>query len=202
MAKRASKSKAGSAGASKTRQSAKEANASRNALPASTSTGNPDRTREVQRRQSSQAAFQTNLDEEARQKDLEQSSRIERESSKGDGKRARTLSEQQIADGKGLNEKNIEARGNIDHAIVNHMRGEHEHGIGSPTARIEGPAPIRLANVKSDEQILEILRHEVKADNLYFMRREERESDEPRQHIIDAINARLREVQGDPILPE
>lgn len=178
-------------------------NASRNALPASVSASNPDRQREASRRLDSERRFQTNLSEEDRQKQRDQSSRIERESSKADDKkRAQTLSEKQREDGDALTRDQLGVTGQVDHAILNHRRAEHAHNGGGPKARIEGPAPVRLKALQSDEQVLETLRLETKADNLYFMRREERESDEPRPWVIDAINARLREVQGDPILPE
>lgn len=90
----------------------------------------------------------------------------------------------------------------IDHAAFNHPRSEHEHRPGEARGSVEGPAPMRLSEAADDNTILETIRKENKADALYFMRRQERESENPREWVIDSLNARLVEVQGAPILPE
>lgn len=173
--------------------------ARRNALPASVSEANPDRRRELTRAASSRRRFQSNLTEEQHQEAERTSSRVARQLSKGE--RAKSFDEvQRKPDQPAL-------AGNVDHAILNHPRSEHEHRVGDAGAHIEGPAPRSLTEKvngtqRSDESILEQLRIETKADNLYLLRRQERESENPRDYLIKAINERLREVQGDPILPE
>lgn len=90
----------------------------------------------------------------------------------------------------------------MDHAALNHPREEHLHRPNDPGASVEGPSPRDPRLVEDMSVLMEQIRTETKADNLYLMRRKERNSKEPREHLIDAINARLREVQGEPILDE
>ena len=87
----------------------------------------------------------------------------------------------------------------IEHGSTNHPRSEHQHRPEGVRASTEGPAP-RPASLAGDlSTLLEQLRNETKADNLYYLRAREREQAEPREDVIDAINQRLREVQGEPI---
>jgi len=183
------------------RVNGQKGNADRNALPASVATGNPDRQREQSRRQLSDNRFRTNLSEEDRQKEAAKLSRVDRESSKANGDspkhRAKTVDEfhdQQVPDPAPTSV--------IDHGIKNHGREEHNHVPAGANSHVEGPAPRRISKIQDDDLILETLRLETKADNLYLMRREEREADKPRDYVIDAINQRLKEVQGEPILDE
>lgn len=172
--------------------------------PASTLPSNPDRQRELQREQNSFQKFPSpelqKADEKRREAEAKEASKSEgRESSKG---RTKSLDEVQ-AENEKATVKSAQATGQIDHAILNHPRSEHEHRVGAAAAHVEGPAPRRVDQIDDEAVILEQLRLEVHADNLYLMRRQERErEDGARQHVIDAINARLVEVQGAPILPE
>jgi hypothetical protein len=115
--------------------------------------------------------------------------------------RAATVDEIRKEQGK-VDVERVTAHGQIDHAALNHPREEHEHRVANLTrARVEAPTPRDITKITDQEQIAEMLRLETKADNLYFWRDEqERKAEKPRQPVIDAINARLREVQGDPIL--
>jgi hypothetical protein len=88
---------------------------------------------------------------------------------------------------------------NIDHGALNHPRSESPHVVGEGRAAVEGPVPMHPRLIDDPAVLLEQLRLETKADNLYLQRQRERDSDEPRQHVIEAINQRLREVQGEPL---
>lgn len=90
----------------------------------------------------------------------------------------------------------------MDHGALLHPREEHLHRPGEAETRTEGPTPRDPRLVEDENALLEQIRAETKADNLYFMRRRERASAEPRESVIDSINQRLREVQGEPILDE
>lgn len=87
----------------------------------------------------------------------------------------------------------------IEHGATAHPRSEHEHRPGGTRATVEGPAPRHPRLAVDDNALLEQIRLENKADSLYYIRQKEREAPEPRDSVIDAINARLREVQGEPI---
>lgn len=171
--------------------------------PASVSENNPDRQRELQREQNSFSKFPSpelqKADEARREKAAKASKSDEHASSKH---RTKSLDEVQ-AENEKATVKSASAVGQIDHAALNHPRSEHEHRVGAAAAHVEGPAPRRVDKIEDESVILEQLRLESHADNLYLMRRQERErEDGAREHVIDAINARLVEVQGAPILPE
>jgi hypothetical protein len=186
-------------------RTSKDETARLNALPPSVAEGNPDRQRELSREQTSLNKFRTPTTDKEAEARAEKSSRAQQSSAKTKGK-GKAAAEQGRT--KSLDElqgpiPKASFTSQIDHALVNHPRSEHDHRPGAAAATVEGPAPKRIADETDDKLILEQLRLETKADNLYWLRRQERERDDgARQHVIDAINLRLREVQGDPILPE
>jgi len=174
------------------------------------STNGPDAIRDQQREAASLAKFPAPEARKAADKAAEEAAKAAADEAAKEGpakpkKGARESSPKHRA--LNLDETQSEAAtpgvfGQVDHAQVNHTRAEHPHTVGGPSAHIEGPSPRRISDVDDEADVMEQIRLENKADNLYLMRRQERASEKPREYVIQSINARLVEVQGAPILPE
>lgn len=170
--------------------------ARRNLLPASQSSNSADKRSDEARLARSAQRFPGDPKDKAAAKRTASTSGEAESKGKKEPARAKSLDDVQGEQPKAA------VFGQVDHAQANHTRAEHEHTVADNATRVEGPAPRRLSDAASEADVLEQIRLETKADNLYFLRRQERGSDAPREHVIASINARLLEVQGAPILPE
>lgn len=65
-----------------------------------------------------------------------------------------------------------------------------------------GFPPTPITAVEDEDEIFERIRTAEKADVLYAWKADEKASKQPRQNVIDAINARLMHVQGPPLPPD